>query len=293
MDPPLPPPPLLGEAAAPRGRRREGSPVLVDGRRVHAFDLATQRVPTLPEFRGVRVFEDLLDAGEARALLEEIERRPFAPSQSGRLKQHFGAKVNFNKRRMTVRGFEGLPGYAAALVDRFATRLAADVAPLESAPDGPADGARDAALAAAFAEFTLSDVFVLRYAPELRSNLDLHLDDTFAYGDLILDVSLESDCVLTFYRGRPGGDVPTDPGFPVEPTCVRVPLPARSVAAIHGPARFDWEHGILADDVRDRRTSVTLRTLSPALRETDDGRWLLDVCRGSEAQRNARRASAS
>jgi alkylated DNA repair protein alkB family protein 4 len=260
--------------------------VVVDGQRVHAFDLATQRVPTLPDFRGVRVFEDLLDATEAQALLEEIERRPFAPSQSGRSKQHYGAKVNFNKRRVNVRGFEGLPGYATELVDRFAQRWAVDATPDTAL-------ARDKSLAAAFADFVPSDVFVLRYAADRRSNLDLHLDDTFAYGDLILDLSLESESVLTFYRGRPGGEVPADPDAPVQPACVRVPLPARSMAAIHGPARFEWEHGILANDVRGRRTSVTLRTLSRALRETEDGRRLLEACRRSPTQRSPRRASAS
>lgn len=280
MPAPLPPPPLLGEAARPSSQPVDALPVDLDRDRVHAFDLVSQSVPTLPDFRGVRVFENLLEEEEARSLLETIETRPFLPSQSGREKQHFGARVNFNKRRMNVRRFEGLPDYAPRLLQLLAERIAEEAR-------------SDVHLANAHGAFRLTDVFVLRYAAERRSNLDLHLDDIHAYGELILDLSLESDSVLTFYRGRAGGEVQTEPSRKVEPACVRVPLPAGSIAAIYGPARYAWEHGILANDVSRRRTSITLRTLSPELHDTADGRWLLNACRPYTDQRKAARADAS
>lgn len=264
MEPPLPPPPLLEHAGRPSPDAAADRPIVADGRGIHAFDPSCGRAPSLPGFSGLHVIPDFLTENEAACLLDRIARDPFVPSQSGREKQHFGAKVNFNRRRMNVSRFSGLPAFTHPLVDRARERLRAE---------------GDAALDRTVADFDPTDVFVLRYAPERRSNLDLHLDDVFAYGELILDVSLESDSVMTFYQGRPGGEVRFADGEPPAQACVRVPLPARSLVAIRGPARFEWEHGLLACDVRARRTSITLRTLSPALRETDEGKWLLEACR--------------
>ena len=264
MEPPLAPPPLLAQAGRPSSDAAADRPIIADGREIHAFDVSSGRAPSLPEFSGLHVIRDFLSEGEAACLLERIDRAPFAPSQSGREKQHFGAKINFNRRRMNASRFPGLPAFTHPLVDRARGRLLAE---------------GDAALDRAVTAFDPTDVFVLRYAPERRSNLDLHLDDVFAYGELILDVSLESDSVMTFYRGRPGGEVRLADGEPPAQACVRVPLPARSLVAIRGPARFEWEHGLLACDVRARRTSITLRTLSPTLRATEQGQWLLEACR--------------
>ncbi len=287
MGVPLAPPALLAAVAQPAVETGVGADVgavrVEDGRDIHAFDVASGCAPTLKEFAGVRVIPDLLSPDEAERLIEQIDRSPFVPSQSGREKQHFGARVNFNRRRMNVKSFPGLPDFTHPLVERARARLRE---------------AGDAALDRAVDRFDPTDVFVLRYAPERRSNLDLHLDDVFAYGELILDLSLESDSVLTFYRGRPGGEVSHADGATPPEACVRVPMPARSLVAIHGPARFAWEHGILARDIRARRTSITLRTLSESLRETDQGRWLLDACRAPDPtpasiQASVLRASAS
>ena len=114
---------------------------------------------------------------------------------------------------------------------------------------------------------------MLRYDARDASNLDLHRDDDFAYGEIILDLSLESDSILTFVGpgdqdGRLGGA-----------EVVRVPLPARSLAILHGPARYEWEHGVLAYDIDDRRTSVTLRTLSEALFDTEAGTRIREIAR--------------
>ena len=81
--------------------------------------------------------------------------------------------------------------------------------------------------------------------------------------ELILDLSLESDSMLTFFRVSL-----SESGRQVE-ECVRVPLPARSLVAIYGSARFDWEHAILAYDIVGQRTGITFRTLQEDLRNTE------------------------
>jgi alkylated DNA repair protein alkB family protein 4 len=205
----------------------------------------------------LRLFPAFLSKSEARALLAEIERAPFRSAQSGKLKQHYGAKVNFNKRKVNASAFTGLPGYVGWIEHRLRQRI-------ESLAITPAIRS-DPRLIQALERYRTMDAFVLRYHEHDQSNLDLHVDDTFAYGEAILDLSLESDSVMTFVRERRGG------GDARSWDCVRVALPARSLAVLYGPARFEWEHGVLAYDIRGRRTSITLRTLSEAFGRTDEG----------------------
>lgn len=232
-------------------------------RRTFEFDLAAQWVPGLPAFSGVRVYTGALSRSEAGELLAEIERRPFLPSQSGKQKQHFGPRFNFMRRRMNVDRFAGLPSSAHRLESRLRDCVERD---------GSGDPADLARCRAALADYTTTDVFVLRYVESECSNLDFHVDDLHAYGETILDVSLDSDSILSFLGPEPEPG-PADPGD--GRVCVRVPLPARSIAVVYGAARFAWQHAILASDVHGIRTSITLRTLAPALRDTPAGQQVL------------------
>lgn len=250
---PLPLPPLIADGNCEP-----------DGLGVHAFDVDRQRCPSLPDFEGVRVLPEFLSEREAASLAARLEGAPFVPSQSGREKLHFGPRVNFNRGRVNTERFLGLPSWATPLEIRLRERLP------ETLPmDDPAHRALEA--------YATTDVFVLRYAPQRDSNLDFHLDDVFAYGELILDLSLESDTTLTLYRGRPEGEV--DDPEDVVPACVRVPLPARSLVLLFGPARYAWEHALLATDLRQPRTSITFRTVSAELASMPEGRDVLALAR--------------
>ncbi len=224
---------------------------------IFEFNVATQSAPGCPEFEGVRIYPELLDAMQERALIAAIEREPLVPSQSGKWKQHHGPKVNFNKQRLKLGDYDGIPAYARSIESEFRARVRREREASEPA-------SRDHTLERALAAYRTTDVFVLRYRPEESSNLDFHIDDTFAYGEMILALSLQSDATLTFLRQD------------AERGCVRVPLARRSLTVLWGAARYDWQHGILATDVAGQRTSVTLRTLSSGLRHSPVGRAVLE-----------------
>ena len=158
-----------------------------------------------------------------------------------------------------------MPDYARWIESRLRELTHLDL------PGSPID---NLALRAALEAFETTDAFVLRYLERDASNLDFHCDDTFAYGEAVLDLSLESDSVLTFLD-RQGQWLAGGQG-----NCVRVPLPARSIAVVYGRARLSWEHAILAYDIAGRRTSITLRTLNETLRHSDAGRRIFDIARG-------------
>jgi alkylated DNA repair protein alkB family protein 4 len=261
MDAPLELPEWLGSALGPATTADPGAGRDVS-KRVFDFDPARQAAPGAPAFAGVRVYPEALSAAEVDRLIGEIEALPFLPSQSGKQKQHFGPRLNFTRRRMNADRFEGLPAWAHPLEARLRDCVARD---------DRGDPADRSACLAALAAYTTTDVFVLRYFEAERSNLDFHVDDLHAYGEAILDVSLDADSVLTFLgpANDPTGDL----------VCIRVPLPARSIAVVYGAARFAWQHAILAGDVRGTRTSITLRTLGPDLRASDAGQRVLERAR--------------
>ena len=266
MDAPLDLPDWLAAALAPASAAldarglRTAEPVAHP--RVLRFEPGRQSAPGCAAFAGVRVYPGALAAAEVEALLGAIAATPFLPSQSGKQKQHFGPRFNFVRRRMNADRFAGLPAWAHALEARLRDCVARDEA---------GDPVDLAACRAALADYTTTDAFVLRYSERERSNLDFHVDDLHAYGEAILDVSLDSDSVLSFLG----------PAAAAAETwvCVRVPLPARSIAVVYGAARRDWQHAILPGDVRGIRTSITLRTLSPALRATPAGQQVLERAR--------------
>jgi alkylated DNA repair protein alkB family protein 4 len=238
---------------------------LIETAGISAFNLASQSVPECSDFQGVRVFRDFLSVSESDHLIQEFAQAEFKNAQSGKRKRHYGPKFNFNKKKINADGFRGLPRYATDIEDRVRA-----VAVLPTARS-----IRDDGLHAALSSFETTDLFILQYREKMASNLDFHIDDTFAYGELILDLSLESDCVLTFMRKHQN----QSDGNATK--CIRVPLPARSLVAIYGQARFDWEHAILAYDVEGRRTSITLRTLHEDLRSTKIGLRVLESARRS------------
>ncbi len=82
---------------------------------------------------------------------------------------------------------------------------------------------------------------MLRYHREDRLNLDLHVDDLLAYGETILDLSLESDSALTLRRQDRGpGDTGWARGFARGVISLREGRPVASVGqdSLMSPQRF-------------------------------------------------------
>lgn len=48
-----------------------------------------------------------------------------------------------------------------------------------------------------------------------------------------------------------------------EPRILRIPMPRRSLLVLYGSPRYDWEHGILREDIASRRVCITYRELTP------------------------------
>lgn len=48
-----------------------------------------------------------------------------------------------------------------------------------------------------------------------------------------------------------------------DPKVLRIPMPRRSLLVLYSSPRYDWEHGILREDIASRRVCITYRELTP------------------------------
>ncbi|KAF4704976.1 alkB, alkylation repair 4, partial [Perkinsus olseni] len=192
---------------------------------------------------GLLVVQDAITEADEADLLRDIYARPWKPSQSGRRKQDYGPQVNFKRRKLKCPdAFRGLPHSIDAVLPRVNCALGLPL-------DHP-----------------WHEMVVLEYTAHRGSNIDLHQDHSWVWGDGILDLSLASDCVMTFAN-------------PKEGVYCDVHLPRRSACLISGPAQTEWLHGIrkecaclaAAAAAADTRVSVTLRVLTAAMALTEEG----------------------
>lgn len=151
----------------------------------------------------------------------------------------------------------------------------------------------------------------LEYDPKRGASIDPHIDDCWIWGERIVTVNILGDSVLTMtpYRGsimRYNLDcISSYKSILQKDTCnntqintddnivVRLPMPARSLMILYGPARYNflvqtkkytishriilflfhryqWEHSILRQDITSRRVCLAYRELTPPYLENGE-----------------------
>lgn len=136
------------------------------------------KVPSMV-FPGVTIFTEFINSEEETRLFEEIQARPWAKSQSGRLKQDYGPKCNFKKRKLKLDVFSGFPAYLQPILSKF------DPHPI-------------------LANYHTAEQCNLEYDPARGSAIDPHFDDFWIWGERLLTLSLGSLTFLTM--SLPGKD---------------------------------------------------------------------------------------
>lgn len=257
------------------------------------YDRPPLRIP------GIELHQNFLTCEEEAQLSESIDTGVWAASQSGRLKQDYGPKVNFKKKKVKTDDFRGLPAYFTPVEDKM--RLSKSVS-----------------------DFEAVELCNLDYNPKRGSCIDPHYDDWWLWGPRLVTFNLLSDTVLTLTkpeqhwmltdedlidercsdRNLSQGNIDGEAGVSHSSDCqswsdafkksvsvvvpprlcaVQVRLPRRSMLVLCGDARFSWHHSILREDVRGRRIAMTVRELSEEFLEggasSDFGTELLNIAK--------------
>lgn len=175
---------------------------------------------------GIFLVSDFLTEPEEASLIEAIDNDVWISSQSGRLKQDFGIKINFKKQTIKTKYFTGMPSYSKVLLDRLRThRVASD--------------------------FQSVELCNLDYSSERGSHIDPHIDDTWIWGERLITINLLSSTILSLVPNEKESN-----------KVIYIPLPRRWLLVLYGDARYEYKHAIQRQHIQGRRLAVTFRELT-------------------------------
>lgn len=198
--------------------------------------------------------ENFISTDEEQLLMENVDRKQWEGSQSGRRKQNFGPKVNFKKKKISSGHFEGFPSYSKFVQDRFAK------IPL-------------------LMDFLTIEQCFLEYETFRGAQIEPHCDDCWIWGERIVTVNLLSDSVITLIKHqqvdkkqynldevekykdsliiKPSSQEESDNVW--QDRVVRIAMPRKSILILYGPARYKFEHCVLREDIARRRVGICYR----------------------------------
>eukprot|EP01062_Namystynia_karyoxenos_P037779 TRINITY_DN27485_c0_g1_i1.p1 TRINITY_DN27485_c0_g1~~TRINITY_DN27485_c0_g1_i1.p1 ORF type:complete len:314 (+),score=80.57 TRINITY_DN27485_c0_g1_i1:50-991(+) len=195
---------------------------------------------------GMYQFTDFITPAEEGALLADFDSLPwyFGTNRDKIRSARWGVFTDFGKRAVT-QGTAGasdddLPPCLAPL----RTRLLEQNRPWSGMLQGwiPNEGNAN------------------EYVSAQRQSLTDHFDDRALSGPIVAMVSLLGRCDMTFlwHRGHTQPQIDRGAVSPRPP--IKVHMPPRSLTLLTGQARYDYTHGIRAEDFPDpRRYSVVFR----------------------------------
>ncbi|XP_055683957.1 alpha-ketoglutarate-dependent dioxygenase alkB homolog 4 [Lutzomyia longipalpis] len=207
------------------------------------------------DFPGILVLPDFITDSEEEELMCGIDGMPWDTSQSGRRKQNFGPKTNFKKMKLQPGQFRGFPGFSRFVQEKFNTvSLLKDYQTIEQCS--------------------------LEYDPLRGASIDPHIDDCWIWGERVVTVNCLTDSVLTLapyhgdkqrynlclvdsYREHLIEPLEEAKKCPEEDILVRIPMPRRSLIVLYGPPRYQWEHSVLREDIKERRVCIAYREFTP------------------------------
>lgn len=237
------------------------------------------------KFPGIKLVLDFVSEEEENDLLTHIDEIPWDSSQSGRQKQNYGPKCNFKKRRVVPQASSGYPLFTKFIQSRFNTVdiLQGFQTVEQCSLDYPTE--RGASIDPHIDDCwiwgeripTLSLLIdsTLTLRKYMGPNTKYNLTDTKNYPMIIRengtvkdDKEIEMELNELYLKNKNLEDTKNNknnapPIKDIEKDVVRVPMPRRSLLILYGPARYDWEHGILREDIPSRRVCITYRELTP------------------------------
>ncbi|KAL5279576.1 ALKBH4 family protein [Megaselia abdita] len=208
-------------------------------------------------FPGMFVEENFLSSQEGDSVTKSLDDIPWIGSQSGRRKQNFGPKTNFKKRKLKNGEFNGFPDFTKFIQEKFRkTDLLKNFQTIEQCS--------------------------LEYDESKGASIDPHVDDCWIWGERVVTVNCLGDSVLTLVPFKPENpkkynlDLVKDYESHLlaslldeeelktfENMVIRVPMKSLSLMVMYGPARYQFEHSVLREDIEGRRVCLAYREFTP------------------------------
>jgi len=213
-------------------------------------------------FPGMLVVENFLSTHEAKDLLRGIDDEPWDSSQSGRRKQNYGPKCNFKKKKLVKGQFSGFPEFSLFVQKK-----------LNAEPS--------------LENYIVIEQCSLEYDPQKGACIDPHIDDCWIWGERVVTVNVLGNSYLTLqpYKGglnKYNLDLVAEQVETInDEVVIRVPMPERSLIVMYGSARYNWEHSVLREDIKERRVCIAYREFTTLYLEggehENEGKEVVDI----------------
>lgn len=166
--------------------------------------------------KGLYMVNNFISSAEEKILLDFLDSQKWNNTLKRRT-QHYGYEYDYTK--VTLNAAERIPDFLSPLLKRVSSYIEAD------------------------------QIIVNEYLP--GQGISKHIDNKILFGDVVLSLSMGSNCVMVLERGT---------------TKFNYLLQRRSLLILSDESRNEWFHSIPArkkDDgvLRDRRVSLTFRTV--------------------------------
>lgn len=186
----------------------------------------------LPEFKGLFIVQNCFELEEVHQILSEISKTAWSASQSGRLKQDFGVKINYKKRKIKSK-LEDIqfPKYKQVIEEKLSK--------LNLEP---------------FNNFSIHEIGNLFYQKELKSHIEPHIDDAWVWGDRIVGINLLSNIKMSFTHEVELIEAGKRLTFEIE-----LPIGENEIYMMSRESRQIWKHGVKSENIEKDRIVITCR----------------------------------
>lgn len=210
---------------------------------------------------------NFITSDERDTLLKGMENQNWDLSQSGRRKQNYGPKCNFKKKKMKIGNFNGFPSYSKIIHEKFK-------------------------LLPILEGFRVVEQCSLEYDPKRGASIEPHIDDCWIWGERIVTANILGDTYLSMYRYNGSKEkynlnnvtsyphildynerfdslntksfcFNSDKDIDNSDVVLRVFMPEKSLIVLYGSARYEWEHYVLREDIKDLRLCLAFREFTP------------------------------
>jgi alkylated DNA repair protein alkB family protein 4 len=188
-------------------------------------------------FEGLFLIENFITDNESEQIYKEMISKGWVQSQSGRMKQDYGPKINYKKRKIKFDDALQFPDYLQKIIkDRLKEQEI-------------------------LKDFKVEEIGNLFYSSENGASIDPHIDHYFVWGRIV-GINMLSDCVITFSHeidiNKSRKNIHDDTEFLLNFE-INIPLPINCAYIMTGNSRYLWKHSIKRENIKSKRIVITMR----------------------------------
>jgi len=221
-------------------------------------------------FNGFYVIKHLFSEEEQNYLFQEISKNPWSESQSGRIKQDYGPKINYKKKKFKIEEINleiNINKNVKSINDLFISEKLKDQMLKYMKYNFPYLSEERCCFYGMIEEklkqikllndFKIAEIGNLFYDYSKGAHIEPHIDDCWIWGKRIVGINLLSDTKLTFSKAIEFIDQNNKKKeilFEID-----IPIKKGDLYIMDDFSRYIWKHSVKQENINSNRLVITLR----------------------------------